>query len=477
MDTSNRSNFFWHSGYLSPLFLSACVGLLIGLMPVTKYVSPVLLLSLGILTFVAGRAGRPSLWLALPIVQYCLIQFALNVYHSESLFDVRLQHSYVIMFLSIWPIMALMQSNLLRISVCATWMLFGLLLSTLLLASDYYMQWGRWPGCRVTALSFNPLGAAAITASLGLALLMSTAQKSTLLKAILLAALVLSVGAFNGARMVLYILCAAVMLISAYAFWQKKYGFGAALLIGMFTGLVATAVIDTTADCGFMTRVISHYNLSIDMLGALWSRATVYVLCASIAAISLCVFLHKTYSLNVIIWAGLIGVFIAAAAVITFYGFSPPAEILSFSSGSEAAPITFLQDGEVLLSESGRLSAWVSAFHSVVAHPFLGEGITHEGEITAASNVVETPHAHNQYLSWGIWGGIIGISSGLWLLIAPIIAAPRSAAAWAFSLVWALNFLTDSLLSFPEMLTIYFISVIAVERLSGALPPPKAPAL
>lgn len=115
-----------------------------------------------------------------------------------------------------------------------------------------------------------------------------------------------------------------------------------------------------------------------------------------------------------------------------------------------------------------RLEMWQRALSLLEGHYAFGLGAHYESQVSPGKH----PHVHNMYLSWLIWGGIIGLISGFIFLIAAILSLKTvylenldRCVLLALPMIWIIAMLFDSFLFWKH----HFYIFIMISTLCYAL--------
>ena len=104
------------------------------------------------------------------------------------------------------------------------------------------------------------------------------------------------------------------------------------------------------------------------------------------------------------------------------------------------------------LSISIRLNMWHDGWNSFLESPLFGHGIFYE--IPLFSDSYGYKHAHNQYLSWLIWGGIPMLVLGLIFLLSPVIILGKAITFDRFVVILATTIMMSIAIIFDSFLRI-----------------------
>lgn len=358
---------------------SLYIGLVLGLMPVTKYFAAVLLV---FLCLIGGfrKFNLRAVWAGVPVAVYCIIHLALLYVHPGMLiFDWELVRVYLVVLVVTLPICALLKSELISWKLLEYGIFFGIWISVIILGYDYiFLQI-----CRATGFSSNPLIPQFVLIPLSFFLLSQrfVTDRASWMDYSVLFAVVISSGLFSGGRMALYsvgILCSLLVLVLLY---YRKSIQSFLILLTLSIGIFVSILVDSSTGCGFSKRIFSQFK-TLDAL--------------------------QTYSEN--------------RKIDEVDG-----ESVEQNLTLDAAPQIAGVDGAQLdISSLQRWGMWGNA----AAHIFssarsdqviLGAGRSVERAIVNRGLGTNYSHSHNQFFSWIISGGLLGIASGLFLLWSTIL--------------------------------------------------------
>lgn len=127
----------------------------------------------------------------------------------------------------------------------------------------------------------------------------------------------------------------------------------------------------------------------------------------------------------------------ASAATSTVVAPSPPAAV-----GTSAAIV------DTDMSIELRLEMWKTSLHAIAEAPIFGHGSLYLQHLITERYGFE--HNHNQYLSWLVTGGLVGLCIGLmflfipWIVSAGLSMPDRLIITLAVSIFWGLSMMFDS---------------------------------
>ena len=200
-------------------------------------------------------------------------------------------------------------------------------------------------------------------------------------------------------------------------------------------------------------RIVGIVLVSAILISSIAFAGTRGVLIAQIAVLLIllvyCLISRENMLLFVIVTG--LGLGLTSGYAIDYFAncnFSTRTTIVSFSdvgSLSDLAESAAVKDK----ATSARFEIWARVVPLIGKAPLLGHGVSFEPVAAGPGR----PHAHNIYLSWMIWGGVVSLVSGLSFLFALLISRSQFIferknffAFASISLLWALVMVFDSFL-------------------------------
>ncbi len=393
--------------------ISAAFGLGFGLLPSTGDTFGVAVIVFGLIALAFG--ARPNLrsWAWLFASQYIAVQFALNWYHEAIPFGNAFQHSYLVILAGVFLALSLLSLPQIDPARITAFLPYGIMGAVALLGLDYFTDW-YGSACRVNAFSGNPQWPAAALMAVVTPLLAWEVGRGHLSKNayVLVALLFIALGAFTGARMAFYGFSLEVAVFIALLLWRKQRGAAGKLVLAAVLGASSSFIIDIQSRCDFSVRVGQQVTLLPKVLETL----------------------HLT----------------------------APASL-----DGQAAPAILDTSDPIYAAGGSRAQFWNNAIEAFPKSPWIGFGQKADGPIASMGlpQGQGAPHLHNQFLSWAIWGGVVGLASGLALLLGPIFTARQKLPAVFYALSWGLVGASESIFSFPMGLSWCLLGLVVFERL------------
>lgn len=369
----------------------------VGMIPAFSVLGSLIVLAAGLFSFSFG-AFKEHKWFWLVLVQYCAVNLFFNIYHTGQFGISSHDESYVIVPLALIAVMSLFAQAGGQLRLVVYGMTVGMVLCVLLLSYNLFGQ-GQ---CRVEGFMWNPLPLAALFSVLAIAVALisyASLQVKNELGYLALFLLFVLLTAYLGARMSFYVAFILIITLCFYLSIIRKESLKAlAVLTSVALAISVGCGIDHLTGCGFLNRV----QQSIESVATILSQ------------------------------------------------------LMSGSINSETQFKELYSSG-VHVSEGARFALWKAGLALFFEQPLLGFGHIFEGDKVGPKADVMLPHAHQQYLSWALWGGVFSLVSGFIMLFAPIFLAKRKLFVAFFVAPVILVFLTDSLMFRPDMLSTFFV--------------------
>lgn len=383
------------TGTESPVFLTI-VAVIWGLIPAFPNQAAFLILLAGLTGIRSIPFRQHWLFLAL-LLQYPLIQLGLNLYHDQSFSTARLNDSYILMSLAACLLLPLALKTTKDFRIWHTGLIIGLWGSVIGLGMHYFGVF--FPEtCRAYAGAFNPLAPAFLLVLITPIIFWSWADFSLLRRYNSIAVYVaINVGiiCFTGGRMATIVSMAMTPAL-AYYLWSLERRISDAFMLvgGMALALMISWGIDAAQACGGSER-LEKVEESVT-------------------------FLQEN-----------------ASSLVSYHG-QPVEQILA--------------DG-IPRSSGYRLVLWIAAVDVIRSGPLLGTGQSQETIVINQTAQTSLSHAHNQFLSWTIWGGVLALFSGTIFGLSPILTRQGFRYLPVLSVLsGGAILMTDSLLTWPIVL-------------------------
>ena len=387
---------------------------LVGMLPAFGTPAAVLLFVLTLPAVSIARIKAHWLFL-LCLIQYFLIHLGLNLWHDGSFSTARLNDSYIIMAFAAVSSTCFLGLACHRANFTRLWLAVGLLISVAALIITQNMGFNTMGG-RAYGLMFNPLLPPAVFLPLTVLLFARWEQAPPWQKYLaygVLLAVIVTVGAVNGARIAFYSGLITALVLTLWVLWQdtsRIFAMGALAIVGLSVfGIKAYDGLSGGRQADRFTEASSDISILIEraLVGDVRLRGSV-------------------------------------------------AEV---------------QKTGISYSASARLALWNGALQGFGGRPWFGYGQSQEKSVINTVAQTRQPHAHNQYLSWLIWGGLPALISGLIFLAAPLLHTRTPASVLLCLLPLLMIFVTESLFYWPKALhafTFMIVAIYAVHRVPCA---------
>lgn len=388
-------------------FLSA------GAMPAFGYAASIILL-LASLPFFSLTVLKKNMIFTVLMSQYFLVQLLFSYFHNGELFLDGRDQKYLIMLVAILPIICLASHGRDHTKQVLTGLQTGLGLAIVFLGWEYFKN-----TCRTSGLVFNPLGTGGLLLLIGFAVasfwsMLSIGQRYV--TGTILTFCIVAVIGFTGSRMAFYSLTLFLMLTALILLLKKsRMDIIKHISIVFFMAITLTYLFDMIKPCGFVGRVSETFR-------------NIFVLAAHAEEAPL----------------------------------APARELQEPQWNTDANLSQDIFDAGISRSEGERLAQWVAALEVIPKAWVFGYGVLNERAVLEPISGNAQPHAHNQYLSWLLNGGIFGLISGLLMYLSIAIATENRALALLVIGPFIASQLTDSLIFASEMLVLIPLAIIIV---------------
>ena len=189
-------------------------GFLIGVIPVAEYNIPVLITLMSVI-FGIKHVDRESVKIAFPVVLYCVSMITLMAYHPGGWgYDDKLAEVMATIAIAAIPMVAMFRTYIGSLEQVEVSILLGVVTICVVFAYQYFVE----GGCRVSAFSVGPLGPPITLLPLSMYLVTKRCLENrfSVLDGLVIFLLLISLGAFLGARMHFYsmtLLCIILVVI------------------------------------------------------------------------------------------------------------------------------------------------------------------------------------------------------------------------------------------------------------------------
>ena len=377
-------------------------------MPAFGYGAAILLLLVSLPFFSLGMLKKNIVFTAL-MSQYFVVQLLLSYFHNGALFVDGRDQDYLIMLIVTLPIICLAAHGRDHPKQVLAGLQIGLALTIVFLGWNYFHNI-----CRTAGLVFNPLGTSGLLLWLGFALasfwpMLSAGQRYV--TGIILTFCIVAVVGFTGSRMAFYSLT-LLLILTVLALARRSFHRDTIKHISIIflMAIALTYRFDTIKPCGFTDRIGDTF---------------------------------RTISI------------MAAHAEET-----PTAPTDVSQNNADTNLTQDILDAGVPSSEGLRLAQWAAALQVIPKAWIFGHGAMNERAVLEPISGNAQPHAHNQYISWLVTGGILGLISGLFIYLSLLIATRNKSLALFVMGAFIISQLTDSLIGASEMLVLIPLAII-----------------
>lgn len=417
------------------------LGILFGLMPVTAYAAPIIV-SVLVLLFGSRYVDRRAVWLGLAVIQYCAVQYFYLQYHgSMPLWDFDLIKVYFVLSLISVPFSAVILSKSFEFKKFEDGYFLGLFVSAGILSYQYFFQ----NQCRAVGFTFNPLVPPFVLIPLlGYILARRVSEgRSSGLDAVLITLGIMIAGLFPGGRMGLYSISLVLVVIGLFTivklYWRRAVLIWGALAFGVF----ATITIDGNSGCNFLGRISAQFRIATDLSESLQSPSNAALVEPKVEVERLA---------DDVIEGALDDV-------------TAPVNVASEDPELDASDIAMEVMHRSESSSAQRWFMWTNAVSRIAAYRVewvTGIGWVNEAFVVNRGFNMSFKHAHNQILSWLLWGGLPSLLSAALLFGVLPLRAFRHFPSAVFVFASGLGFLTNSLMLSGHAVSGFVLSVLLV---------------
>lgn len=406
-------------------WVSLVLGMCFGLMPVTAYAAPLIVVLMS-LVFGVPHITRKSLIFGFFVIQYCIVQYFFLQYHGSSpIWDFDLIKVYAVLSVAAVPFSGLVGSHLMDLKKFEVGYFCGIVAAAAVLGYQYFYE----HQCRAVGFTSNPLIPPFILIPL-LGYIMARRVSEGRSSGLDLVSLVLGMfmaGLFPGGRMGLYSVTFIFIIFSIRSVvkldWRR-----AAFTWGAITfGLVSLVVIDGHTGCNFLGRLSAQFRIAETFVERLDQSAVP-------------VFVEPR-----------VEVFPIPDKNDSAVNEDSSTNLVLGSVPSEASFVDLTTQIMQGAERSSRLRwlMWENAFSRLAQFRIewlTGIGRAGEVEVVDLGRGLRFKHVHNQFLSWLLWGGLPSMLSAIllfgWLPVRALSHFPSA----VFVIAIGLGFMTNSLM-------------------------------
>lgn len=382
-----------------------------GAMPAFGYAAAILLL-LASLPFFSLTVLKKNMIFTVLMSQYFLVQLILSYFHNGELFVDDRDQKYLIMLIAILPVICLASYGRDNTKQVLAGLQTGLGLAIAFLGWDYFQN-----TCRTSGLVFNPLGTGGLLLLIGFAVASfwpTLGAGQHYVTGTILTFLIVAVIGFTSSRMAFYSLTLFLILTTLVILYRKfRMDIIKHISIILFMAISLTYLFDTIKPCGFVDRISETFR-------------NIFVMAAHAEEAPL----------------------------------APTEELQELQKNADANLTQNIIDAGISPSEGYRLAQWAAAMQVIPKAWVFGYGVLNERAVLEPISGNAQPHAHNQYLSWILNGGIFGLISGLLMYLSIIIATKNKVFSLLIIGPFITSQLTDSLIFASEMLVLVPLTII-----------------
>ena len=383
-------------------------GLILGLMPTFKFVVPLFLIPVSIFWGVR-KITIDSIHASLSVIIFCILQLLIILLHPDNFsYSKGLFTTYLLIGIISIPFCNLLMKTLQHRLIIENAILHGAMLALILLGLEALFSLK----CRVNGIGVNALLLPLNFVPLVIYIIVKRflEQRNNYLDLLLIFSLIFVQAVFIGSRMSFYVTFAILLVLILVCF--IRFGTKRALVVSavVISALGISLAVDSIANCGFKQRVMAHTNV-IKQISSVISNE------------------NNT--------------------------------ILSRGSENIASSLNKIEN-----SSRQRTIIWDSARQHVLSDNFnwlIGNGRLVERRLTELNGASGYSHVHNQYLSWLIQGGLIGVLSVIILFSTLLKKSFKNLAIAAFLFCYAGPLMTNSGLTNEASLAQFLLFVLFVQ--------------
>ena len=425
------------------------IGFLIGVMPVAEYNVPVLIT---LMSFVFGikHVDRQAVNVAFPVILYCVSMIGFMIYHPGGWeYDDKLVKVMATIAIAAIPLVAMFRTYVGSLERVEESILLGVITVCAVFAYQYFIE-GR---CRVSAFSVGPLGPPITLLPLSMYLITkrSLENRFSVLDGLVISLLFISLGAFLGARMHFYsqiLLCIILVVILTF---KNKLRLSVTISLCAVVGIYGAYNFDK---CGDFKRMENHFKIFNILL--LQPRQSVESQ-ANTAGVQ---FANNLITMQEITTDATPASYTFTSSVVDVPITRNKSTIQQVKQDSIS---NRLAQAEQVESSSGqRMQIWRRSLTHIFELETFKRFLFGSGRITERDLSSPQPHAHNQFLSWVISTGLVGLAAAL-IMFAPLIFRQfTDFPVFMFMSACFLCFVTDSPLWIRDTTSQFLIMLLFV---------------
>ena len=383
-------------------------GLILGLMPTFKFVVPLFLIPVSIFLGLR-KITIESIHASSSVIIFCILQLSIILLHPDNFsYSKGLFTTYLLIGIISIPFCNLFIKTRKHRLLIENAILHGAMLALILLGLEALF----YSTCRVIGIGVNalllPLNLVPIVIYFIFKRFLE--QRNNYLDFFLIFSLIFGQAIFIGSRMSFYVTLAILALLILVCF--IRFGTKLAIVVTavVITSLGTSLAVDNVSNCGFKERIMAHQNVVKQISGVISDE-------------------NNT--------------------------------ILSRGSDYNALWLNKIDH-----SSRQRAILWDNARQHILSDNFnwlIGNGRLVERQLTELNGGSGHSHVHNQYLSWLIQGGLLGVLSVIILCSALLRKSFKNLAVAAFLFCYAGPLMTNSGLTNEASLAQFLLFVLFVQ--------------
>jgi O-antigen ligase len=425
------------------------IGFLIGVIPVAEYNIPVLIILLSVI-FGIKHIDRQSAKAAFPIILYCASMIGFMIYHPGGWeYDDKLVKVMATIAIAAVPMVAMFRTYVGSLERVEVSILLGIMTICVVFAYQYFIE----GGCRVSAFSVGPLGPPITLLPLSMYLVTKRCLENrfSVLDGLVICLLFISMGAFLGARMHFYSLTLLCIILVVILTVKNKFHLSVTISLCAVVGIYGAYNFDK---CGDFKRMENHFKIFQILLPQAEQAVESQAHTAGVQIAN-----------NFITVRG-----ISTDATPASYTFTPSVDEVTTTSNKskilqakqDSIPNRLVQAEKVEGSSALRIQIWRRSLTHIFELEIPKRFLFGSGRITERDLSLPQPHAHNQFLSWMISAGFVGLTVAL-IMFAPLIFRQfTDFPVFIFMSACFLCFITDSPLWIRDTTSQFLIMLLFV---------------
>ena len=428
------------------------IGFLIGVIPVAEYNVPVLMTLMSVVCGIK-HVDRQAVKAAFPVILYCATMIGFMIYHPGGWeYDDKLVKVMATVAIAAIPMVAMFRTYVGRLERVEVSILLGIITICAVFAYQYFIE----GGCRVSAFSVGPLGPPITLLPLSMYLITkrSFENRFGVLDGLVICLLFLSLGAFLGARMHFYSMTVLCVILVVVLTLQYKLRFAATITLFAVLGIYGGYTVDK---CGQFARMGNHLKI-FEILFSNHSKPmknqalTGVIEIASNSRKSLHTTTDATQSWSELAKSNLV--------------YSQKTDVSDTERTThDNTRLKLLKAEQTDYSAGQRVQIWKEILiylstNAETKNLLFGSGRIKEQRLS--SNVSKHPHAHNQFLSWAISTGFLGVTIAIMMFASLISRLFSDFSVFIFMSACFLCFITDSPLWIRDTTSQFLIMLLFV---------------